>query len=186
MTPEETPLKTLILAASLLTLATTASALELTSPELANGKPMNKAQEFNSFGCDGGNLSPALHWNKVPEGTQSFALTVYDPDAPTGSGWWHWVVYDIPANATDLPAGAVAKNPLPVGTKQGRNDFGGRDFGGACPPRGHGVHHYTYKLFALKVKQLPVDENASSALVGYMLNANQIDSAQITATYRRD
>lgn len=179
-------MKRLALTLSLLVFALAANALELTSPELTDGKPMGKTQEFNSFGCDGGNLSPALHWSHVPEGTQSFALTVYDPDAPTGSGWWHWVVYDIPANVTDLPAGAVAKNPLPIGAKQGKNDFGGRDFGGACPPKGHGTHHYAYTLYALKVKTLPVDENASSALVGYMIHANQIGEARITATYRRD
>jgi phosphatidylethanolamine-binding protein (PEBP) family uncharacterized protein len=102
-----------------------ALAFELSSPDpdVKMGKPMTKAQEYKGFGCAGDNLSPALEWKNVPAGTRSFAVTVFDPDAPTGSGFWHWVVYNIPATATGLSGGAVVKEPLPAGAKQGRNDL---------------------------------------------------------------
>ena len=129
-------------------LAGNATAFELTSPDpdVKTGKPMTRAQEYKGFGCNGDNLSPALEWKNVPAGTQSFAVTVYDPDAPTGSGWWHWIVYNIPATATGLPGGAVVKEALPAGAKQGRNDFGERNFGGACPPPGDKPHHYIFTV----------------------------------------
>ncbi|MEW6562245.1 MAG: YbhB/YbcL family Raf kinase inhibitor-like protein [Pseudomonadota bacterium] len=165
--------------------AGSALAFDLSSPELQPGRPMSKAQEFKGFGCDGGNVSPALNWKDAPAGTRSFAVTVYDPDAPTGSGWWHWVVYDIPATATGLPGGAVVKAPLPEGAKQGRNDFGGRDFGGACPPVGDKPHRYIYTVHALKVEKLEVPEDASPALIGFMLHSNRIGQAKLTATYAR-
>lgn len=161
-----------------------ALAIELTSPDIAAGKAMPKAQEFKGFGCDGGNLSPALEWKGAPAGTKSFALTVYDPDAPTGSGWWHWVVYDIPATVTSLPKGTTAAS-LPPGARQGRTDFGARDFGGACPPQGHGVHHYHFVIHALKVDRLDVPEDASPALIGYNIHFNELGSHDLTALYQR-
>jgi Raf kinase inhibitor-like YbhB/YbcL family protein len=168
-------------------LAFNAMAFDLTSPdpEVKNGRPMPKAQEYKGFGCNGDNLSPALEWKNPPAGTRSFAVTVFDPDAPTGSGFWHWVVYNIPATTTTLPAGAVVKEPLPVGAKQGRNDFGERNFSGACPPSGDKPHHYIFTVHALKVDQITVPEDASAALVGFNIISNRIGLAKLTATYSR-
>lgn len=162
------------------------AAFELSSPdpEVKNGKPMPRAQEYKGFGCNGDNLSPELVWKDAPADAKSFAVTVYDPDAPTGSGFWHWVVYDIPATATGLPAGATKSN-LPAGIKQGRNDFGEYRFSGACPPPGDRPHHYIFTVHALKVERLNVPEDASAALVGYNIIANRIGLAKMTTTFSR-
>lgn len=170
---------------SSLLLASSAWAFELSSPDVAEGKMLNAAQVGNNFGCTGGNLSPALNWKSAPVGTRSFAVTVYDPDAPTGSGWWHWLAYDIPATATGLPAATLVKAALPAGTKQGRNDGGARAFGGACPPPGDKPHHYVFTVHALKVDKLEVPDEASAALIGFMLHATGLGTAKITATYAR-
>jgi len=162
-------------------------AFELTStdPEMKTSHRITKVQEYKGFGCDGENLSPVLEWKDAPAGTRSFAVTVFDFDAPTGSGWWHWVVYDIPANATGLPAGAAVKEALPKGAKQGRNDFGERNYGGACPSVGDKPHHYIFTVHALKVDKLDVPEDASPAWVGFMLRNNRLGLAKWTATYSR-
>jgi Raf kinase inhibitor-like YbhB/YbcL family protein len=162
-------------------------AFELSSPdpEVKNGKPMPKPQEYKGFGCNGDNLSPELVWKDVPAGTKSFAVTVYDPDAPTGSGFWHWVAYDIPVSASGLPAGAGLKTQMPIGSKQGRNDFGERNFSGACPPVGDRPHHYIFTVHALKVDKLNVPVDASAALIGFNIIANRIGLAKMTTTYSR-
>lgn len=167
-------------------LAGHAVAFDLTSPDpdVKTGKPMTKAQEYKGFGCNGDNLSPALEWKNPPAGTRSYAVTVFDPDAPTGSGWWHWVVYNIPATATGLP-GAGVNAALPAGVKQGRNDYGEHSFGGACPPVGDRAHHYIFTVHALKVDKLDVPEDASPALIGYNILANRIGLAKLTTTYSR-
>ncbi|OIP99510.1 MAG: kinase inhibitor [Zetaproteobacteria bacterium CG2_30_46_52] len=174
----------------LLGLSTSAMAgnFQLSSTDIADGKLMNKAQEFNGFGCSGGDLSPQLQWSGAPKGTKSFAITAYDPDAPTGSGWWHWQIINIAKNVSHLPAGAGnAANPLtPKGSSQMRNDYGVYGFGGACPPQGHGVHHYRFTVHALKTDKLELPADASGALTGYMINANTIGSSTIEALYQRD
>lgn len=162
-----------------------AHALDVSSPDIANGKTLSAAQVFQGFGCTGGNVSPALQWSNVPAGTKSFAITAYDPDAPTGSGWWHWTAYDLPASLRSLPAGAGKADALPSGAKHGRNDYGSKDFGGACPPPGDKPHRYIFTVFALKVETLEVPADASAALIGYMLNANKLATARITARYGR-
>lgn len=171
----------------LATMATTfcaASALatdfQLGSTELKANQPMSKQHEFAGFGCDGGNQSPQLHWQNAPVGTKSFAITVYDPDAPTGSGWWHWGVINIPASVSAVAAGSV-----PAGAVQTRTDYGTAGYGGACPPAGDKAHRYIHTVWALNVEQLPLDANASGALVGYMLNAHQLGKAQLITTYQR-
>ncbi|HEY0707741.1 MAG TPA: YbhB/YbcL family Raf kinase inhibitor-like protein, partial [Polyangia bacterium] len=132
------------------------------------------------------NISPHVAWSAPPEGTKSFVLTVYDPDAPTGSGWWHWVVYDIPADVTELPAGAGSgKVDLPKGASQGRTDFGSKGFGGACPPPGDKPHRYIFTVHALKVEKLEVPPDASAAMIGFMTNANSLGKASFTAKYSR-
>jgi Raf kinase inhibitor-like YbhB/YbcL family protein len=158
----------------------------LTSPDIANGKTMSEAQVFNSFGCSGRNVSPALAWSNVPSGTKSFALLVHDPDAPTGSGWWHWVVYNIPADAKSIPAdaGDPKKGLMPGGAVQGRTDFGTPGYGGPCPPPGK-PHHYYFRLYALKVPKLDLPADASAALVGFNVKANSLGEAQILGLYGR-
>ena len=113
-----------------------AETFTLTSTDIAHGEFMAEAQEFNGFGCTGDDISPQLSWRNPPKGAQAFALLAYDPDAPTGSGWWHWQVVNLPAETSELKAGAG--NPtdpkLPAGSLQTRNDYGAQGFGGACPP----------------------------------------------------
>lgn len=180
------PRQTHALVAGLLAAALTvsANALELSSPDLSDGATLGAAQVYSGFGCSGGNQSPQLNWQDAPAGTQSFALTVYDPDAPTGSGWWHWTLYDIPANVNQLPRGANAKT-LPAGSQQGRNDYGSQSFGGACPPAGSPAHRYVITLHALKVAHLDAPPGASAALLGYLINSNRLDSATLTPLYGR-
>lgn len=161
-----------------------ASGFSLLSSDIAEGQQLSSAQVFQGFGCEGGNRSPALNWTGAPAGTKSFAVTVYDPDAPTGSGWWHWVVVNIPSDSLALPSDAGSGEGLPVGAFQGRTDYGTIGFGGACPPPGE-MHRYVFTVHALSVKTLDLDETASSALIGFMINANSLAKARITAVYNR-
>ena len=151
------------------------------------GGQATEKQVFNGFGCSGANVSPQLSWESAPEGTKSYAVTMYDPDAPTGSGWWHWLIFDMPATTQQLPsnAGNVGANLAPVGSIQSMTDFGQPGYGGPCPPAGHGSHKYIITVFALKVEKLGLDEKAPPALVGYNLNANTIQKASIIMYYGR-
>lgn len=175
------------LAAFALSGAASAAAFDLASPDVAPNATISDRQVFNGFGCTGGNMSPALAWKGAPAGTRSFAMTVYDPDAPTGSGWWHWVVFNLPASTTSLPAGAgdPAKLALPAGAVQSRTDFGGPGYGGPCPPQGDKPHHYVFTVYAMKVDKLPLQPDASGAMVGFFLGANALGKASFTATYGR-
>jgi Raf kinase inhibitor-like YbhB/YbcL family protein len=168
--------------------ATFASTLVLSSTDITSGEFMHKAQEFNGFGCSGNDLSPQLSWSDAPKGTKSFAITAYDPDAPTGSGWWHWQIVNIPKTTMELSAGAgsTKQDHAPKGSMQIKNDYGSRGFGGACPPPGHGIHHYRFTIHALSVEKLELPEDASGALTGYMINANTIESRTIEDLYKRD
>ena len=158
----------------------------LRSADVKAGATLTDQQVFNGFGCSGANVSPQLSWSSAPAGTKSFVVTVYDPDAPTGSGWWHWVVYDIPATATELAQGAGSgKAPLPEGSKQGRTDFGAPGFGGACPPVGDKPHRYVFTVHALKLEKLDAGADASPAMIGFMTHANSLGSATFTARYGR-
>ena len=165
-----------------------AGSFELSSKDIKSNEFMSKTQEFNGFGCAGGDLSPQLKWSGAPQGTKSFAITVYDPDAPTGSGWWHWQIVDIPKTVTELKAGTgdTKKDLAPQGSTQIKNDYGSRGFGGACPPSGHGIHHYRFTIHALSVEKLVLPEDASGALAGYMINANTLETSTIEALYKRD
>jgi Raf kinase inhibitor-like YbhB/YbcL family protein len=161
----------------------------LSSPTVKDGATLTLDQVFKGFGCEGKNISPALEWKGAPKDTKSFAVTVYDPDAPTGSGWWHWVMFNIPADVTklDADAGNPAAGKAPKNAVQSRTDFGGPGFGGACPPEGSKKkpHRYIFTVYALKVDKLDLDANASGALVGYMINANKLGKASFTARYGR-
>ncbi|MEM6526073.1 MAG: YbhB/YbcL family Raf kinase inhibitor-like protein [Bacteroidota bacterium] len=145
-------------------------------------------EEFNGFGCVGENTSPQLAWENAPEGTKSFAVTMYDPDAPTGSGWWHWVVFDIPANVNELVsnAGNVASNLAPKNAIQSITNYGAKGYGGPCPPEGHGIHQYIITVYALKTDKLGLDENTNPAVVGYYLWNNTIAKASIVTYYQRE
>ena len=158
----------------------------LSSPSVVDGK-LTVAQVLNGFGCTGGNRSPALAWTDPPAGTKSLALTIYDPDAPTGSGWWHWVVFNLPADLRDLPEGAGdgAAPHLPASAIQSRTDFGAPGYGGACPPEGSAPHRYEIKLWALDVEKLDLAPDASGAMVGFFLNAHKVAVAELIATYGR-
>jgi len=147
---------------------------------------LTKTQEFAGFGCTGKNISPELHWTNAPEGTKSFAITVYDPDAPTGSGWWHWVVFNLPASTISLPAdfGNLSKKQSLKAT-QGMTDYGKAGFGGACPPVGDRPHRYFFTVHALNVDHLDLNDQASPALVGYMINAHSIAKATLVSYYGR-
>lgn len=142
---------------------------------------------FDGFGCTGKNESPQLSWKNAPKGTKSFAITMYDPDAPTGSGWWHWVMFDLPANTTSLiaNAGNLAKKLAPAGSIQSKTDFGKVGYGGPCPPEGHGFHQYIITVYALKTAKLELDKNAPPAMVGYYLNANTLEKTSIVMYYKR-
>ncbi|MCH9814255.1 MAG: YbhB/YbcL family Raf kinase inhibitor-like protein [Epsilonproteobacteria bacterium] len=155
----------------------------LVSPDLRG--QLSKKQEFNGFGCSGENISPKLQWNNPPKGTKSFAITVYDPDAPTGSGWWHWIVVNIPANITEIVTNASATKGLPKGAIETMTDYGSAGFGGACPPQGDKAHEYRFTVHALDVEKLDLKAKSDSALVGYMINKHTIEKATIVSYYGR-
>ncbi len=169
--------------------ATTARAdrFKLTSPDLTNGGTIKLEQVFNDFGCKGNNISPALSWTGVPAGAKSLALTVFDRDAPTGSGFWHWVIFDIPAGTTGLPkdAGNPASHLAPQGAIMVRNDFSLPSYDGPCPPTGDKPHHYTFTLFAVDQPTLPLNASVSPAVVGFTLHFHTIAKTTLTGRYGR-
>ncbi len=182
-------LRTYLLGACFCALAAPALAgdFTLTSPNIKDGGPIALAQVFNGDGCTGGDHSPALSWSGEPAGTESFAVTIHDPDAPTGSGWWHWTVFNIPKNVHHLAlnAGAAGSKLLPKGAGEGRTDFGFSYYGGPCPPVGDAPHHYEITVFAVKVKKLPLNAQSSGALVGFVLHFNTLATTKLTGLYGR-
>lgn len=172
----------------------------LTSADLVSGTFDNKFV-LNGFGCSGGNISPAVSWSNIPQGTQSLALQVYDPDAPSGSGFWHWAVYNIPPTVSSLPQGAGnSPSTLPTGAFGGNTDFldtgligMNGNYGGPCPPQGDKPHHYQFTLYALSVPQLDVaggvPRTGTAGLYGFVLNKGVgpalLGKASFTATYGR-
>lgn len=163
--------------------------LVLTSESFQDGDYLaddHALSEAYGFGCAGGNLSPQLSWSGAPEGAGSFALTCFDPDAPTGSGFWHWVVANIPANVTSLALGAGSGGgSMPDGALQTRTDFGAPGYGGPCPPEGDHPHRYLFTLHAVGVDRLPVEADTSAAVVGFMLNFNTLAKAALMGLYKR-
>ena len=160
--------------------------MSLSSKEIKNGATLSNSQVFNGFGCTGSNISPDLKWSDAPTGTQAFAVTVYDPDAPTGSGWWHWVLFNLPKGTTHLPAGVGTEGhpPLPTGTIQSNTDYGKPGYGGPCPPVGTKAHRYIFKVYALKDK-IPLKQEASAAMVGFYINQLKLAEGTLEATYGR-
>jgi Raf kinase inhibitor-like YbhB/YbcL family protein len=146
-------------------------------------------QVFNGFGCSGKNISPQLSWTNAPAGTKSFAITAYDPDAPTGSGWWHWVVFNIDKSVDNLKAGAsssgAGKPAMPAGAVESVTSYGTTGFGGACPPPGDKPHRYIFTVYALDVEKLAIDAAARAELIGFNLNSHALAKASVMAYYGR-
>ncbi|MCG5432754.1 YbhB/YbcL family Raf kinase inhibitor-like protein [Mycobacterium sp. MYCO198283] len=157
----------------------------LTSESVTDGQPLANAQVSGMMGAGGEDVSPQLSWSGFPEETRSFAVTVYDPDAPTGSGFWHWAVANLPATVTDLPAGVGDGSSLPGDAITLRNDAGARRFVGAAPPPGHGPHRYIVAVHAVDVEKLDIDEDASPAFLGFNLFQHAIARALIHGTYEQ-
>lgn len=139
------------------------------------------------FGCEGGNKSPHLAWSGAPSDTRSFAVTCFDPDAPTGSGFWHWLVVNIPPDVTELAldAGNPKVQKLPKEALQTRTDFGAPGYGGPCPPPGDHPHRYLFTVFAVGADSLPVTADTSAAIIGFQLNFNTLAKAAIMGLYKR-
>ena len=172
----------------------------LTSPDLASGH-FDNAYVLNGFGCQGGNTSPALVWRNAPAGTQSFSVQIHDPDAPTGSGFWHWAVYNIPASSTGLARGAGnAAAQLPAPAFGGNTDFqdtgatgANGNYGGPCPPVGDKPHRYMFTVYALAVDDVQkaggLPKTGTAALYSFVLNNGLgpalLGKASFTATYGR-
>ena len=151
------------------------------------GGEATKTQEFDGHGCSGKNFSPQLSWKNEPRGTKSFAITMFDSDAPTGSGFWHWVVFDIPSSTDKLVtnAGNANLNLLPKEAIQSITDYGIKGYGGPCPPKGNGIHQYTITIYALDTKSLGLTEYTNPAVVGFNLWKHTLAKASIVAYYKR-
>jgi Raf kinase inhibitor-like YbhB/YbcL family protein len=163
--------------------AATAQTMTLTSPDIKPGARIADEQVYK--GCGGANISPALSWSGAPQGTKSFALSVYDPDAPTGSGYWHWVVFNIPPDVTSLAknAGDLKDPAAPKGAVQSRTDWGVPGYGGPCPPKGDAPHHYHFTVFAVDLPKLEADENTTAATVGFMLHFHTLAKAELMGVW---
>jgi len=170
-----------------LLLAGPAAAFEISSPSVSDGKWDNK-YIADTAGCTGQNVSVALEWKDPPAGTQSYLLTMYDPDAlGNGVGWWHWIVWNIPASATGLPegAGAKEKNGLPKGAVQGRGDIGQREYLGPCPSPGTGPHRYVFTIYALKTAKLETERGSTNTMKLADAMGVALGSASVTYHYSR-
>ena len=164
--------------------------MNLTSDSFKDGDYLKQAHVLSAdygFGCGGANQSPHLRWEGAPAGTKSFAVTCFDPDAPTGSGFWHWVVANIPPNVTELPlnAGNPASGKMPAGALQVRTDFGKPGYGGPCPPQGDHPHRYLFTVFAVSMDALPVTADTAAAVVGFYLNFNTLAKASLMGLFKR-
>lgn len=156
------------------------------SPEIKIKSMITQDHVFNGFGCSGKNISPQIVWQKAPYNTKSFAVSVYDPDAPTGSGWWHWLLVNIPKSYTELPRDFGNKDSFKINDEiiQIRNDFGSFKYGGPCPPKNRS-HRYIFTVYALSVEKLDINENNSPAYVGFLINQNLIAKSNFEAIYKR-
>ncbi|MFI7424391.1 YbhB/YbcL family Raf kinase inhibitor-like protein [Nonomuraea sp. NPDC049684] len=160
-------------------------ALVVESDDIRDGERLNDLHVFDDWGMTGGNVSPQLRWSGAPEGTRGYAVTCHDPDAPTGSGFWHWVLFDLPGDTTELPRGAGTGpdfKGLPAGAVHARNDYGTKDYGGAAPPPG-APHRYVFTVHALGVDELGVGSDASPAVVGFNITANTLARGHVVAHF---
>jgi Raf kinase inhibitor-like YbhB/YbcL family protein len=161
--------------------------MRVQSSSWKDGEPIHDEYVFNGMGCPGQNISPEVSWDNLPKDTKSIAITIHDPDAPTGSGWWHWIVYNIPASVKSFSQGEgkSAEAKLPNGAVQNTTDFGTSGYGGPCPPQGDAYHHYNLTVFALNVDKLDIPANATGAMAGYYINQHMIGKATLTGLYKR-
>ncbi|MGH6990316.1 MAG: YbhB/YbcL family Raf kinase inhibitor-like protein [Stellaceae bacterium] len=161
--------------------------LRVTSPDIVRGIFVSQKQVANTFGCHGGNISPEIKWSHGPDGTKSYAVTIFDPDAPTGSGFWHWVIFNIPPNVTELMpnAGDLKAGLAPKGAMMARTDFGVAGYNGPCPPPGDRPHRYRITVFAVNVPHLAGDENTPAALIGFELHFHTIAKGELIGRYGR-
>lgn len=171
------------LALSLLSFTTLAAGFEISSESLTEGESVPTEFVFNGMGCEGKNISPQISWKNPPKGTKSFAVTIYDPDAPTGSGWWHWTVFNIPASVTSLPKGASGSK-MPEGSVEGRTDYGKSGYGGPCPPKGDKPHRYVFTVYALDQEKLDLNSDSPGAQVGFNVR-KPLAKASMTVKYGR-
>lgn len=178
-----------IITSSLLTFATLplgAATFTVESEQFQPGKTMPQSIIYQGFGCQGDNMSPQLSWHNAPKETKSYVVTVFDPDAPTGVGWWHWTVFNIPANAEGLALNAAnSSNKLPPGSIQGYTDFGTQGYGGACPPVGDQPHDYILSVYALDVAQILADQTTTGAKLAFVIKDHILAKATITAKHGR-
>jgi Raf kinase inhibitor-like YbhB/YbcL family protein len=158
---------------------------QLTSDDVAAGQMMSANQVFDGWGMTGGNISPSLRWSGFPAETRSFGVTLFDPDAPTGSGFWHWVVLGIPASVTELPTGAAGTDGsgLPQGAFHVRNDYMVKSYGGAAPPKGDPPHRYVFAVHALDVESLGVNDEISPAVAGFNMRFHTVARALLIPVY---
>ncbi len=168
-------------------LAGPAWSMEISSPAVGGDGVIPDKYTANGFGCSGENVSLPLEWSGVPADAQSLAITMYDPDAPTGSGFWHWLAVNLPPSTTELTegAGAVGDASLPDGAVHARGDAGVASYFGPCPPAGDTPHHYVVTIFAVDTDKLDVSNETSGAVVGFMLHFHTLEKASATYTYGR-
>lgn len=162
----------------------TVPTFEVTSESFKDGDALEQDHVFNDWGHTGGNISPQLSWSGAPEGTTSYTVTCFDPDAPTPSGFWHWLLIGVPADVTSLPAGAGDGTNLPEGAFHVRNDFGTKDFGGAAPPTGDRPHRYQFAVQAIGGDPLAINEDVSPAVAMFNAWSQLLGRGVITGTYQ--
>jgi Raf kinase inhibitor-like YbhB/YbcL family protein len=163
-----------------------ASSFILKSEQFQDGDTLPNSMVYKGFGCNGDNIAPKLSWQNPPVGTKSYAVTVFDPDAPTGVGWWHWTVFNIPGDATGLSANTSGSaQDLPLGSVEGYTDFGSSGYGGACPPIGDKPHEYIFTVYALNVASIPADQTTTGAKLAFLIKNHVLSKATISAEYQR-
>jgi Raf kinase inhibitor-like YbhB/YbcL family protein len=167
--------------------AQTGEAFSLESATFGSNTTLAQTQVYNRGECHGGNVSPELHWKGAPKGTKSFAVTMFDPDARGGAGWWHWLIFDLDAKTTSLPPGAG--NPVgsnaPPGSASGKNSFGDLGYSGPCPPRDDKPHRYVFTVYALKVERLGLRAGTGGAAVAKALESATLLSTTLQGQYGR-
>lgn len=165
------------------------AAFSVSSASFKSGARLPSAKHvYNKLDCGGDNVSPDVSWKNAPKGTKSYAVTLFDPDAKTGSGWWHWIVFNIPSSVTHLKEGASGGDTgdMPEGSVESRTDFGTPGYQGPCPPAGSGTHRYVLTVYALDVASLPLDHRAPGAKVGGAIQDHRLASATVKFTYGRE